>query len=231
MPDILKVIIFSAVAYVYLFVIAKLLGKKQIAQLTFLDYVVGITIGSIAAEMATETVDPFYHYLIAMAIFFLFDFIVTHFSRKSAGMKKLINGKPQIIINDGKIDYQILKESKLTVDELCGLARGKNYFDLDDIAYAIFETNGTLTVLPKSDKQPVVAENFSIKLPKPQLTEYMILDGQVKEETLQNETRTRQWLFDKLGIKNKRELRNILTAKYEADKDDFKVQYKNEKQF
>lgn len=228
MHDILKVVIFSSIAYAYLFLIAKLLGKKQIAQLTFLDYVVGITIGSIAAEMATETEDPFYHYLIAMAIFFLVDFIVSFISRKSAMMKKLINGKPEIIINDGKIDYGILKKSKLTVEELCGLARAKDYFDLGDIAYAIFETNGTLTLLPKSGKTPVVAENINVRLPKAELTEYMILDGQVCEGVLEAQNRTRKWLFNKLKIADKRALKNILLAQYDQNTGDFMVQYKEE---
>lgn len=230
MSDVLKVFIFSTVAYIYLFVIAKLLGKKQIAQLTFLDYVVGISIGSIAAEMATETQEPFYHYLIAMGIFFLFDFIVSFISRKGLKMKKWINGKPMVIINDGNIDYQILKQSKLTVDELCGLAREKNYFDLKDVAYAIFETNGMLTVLPKSNKQPVVAENINIILPDPELTQFMILDGQVCEEILHSQNRSRKWLFDKLNIKNKADLKNILLAEYDVKTDTFFTQYKNKRE-
>ena len=76
MSDIVKVLLFSALAYVTLFVISKILGKKQLAELDFIDYVTGISIGSIAAEMATETDKPFYHYLIAMGIFFFFDLIV-----------------------------------------------------------------------------------------------------------------------------------------------------------
>ncbi|HPG91843.1 MAG TPA: DUF421 domain-containing protein [Clostridia bacterium] len=231
MSDIIKVLIFSVAAYVYLFVIAKLLGKKQIAQLTFLDYVVGISIGSIAAEMATETDQPFYHFLIAMAVFFLFDFIVSFISRKSLVLKKWINGKPLVIINDGKIDYQTLKQSKLTVDELCGLAREKNFFDIKDIAYAVFETNGELTVLPKSNKQPVVSENINIILPDPELTQFMILDGQVCEEILHSQNRSRKWLFDKLKIKNKNDLKSVLIAEYDEKTDTFFTQYKNEKEY
>lgn len=231
MSDIIKVLIFSIVAYVYLFIIAKLLGKKQIAQLTFLDYVVGISIGSIAAEMATETDQPFYHFLIAMAVFFLFDFIVSFISRKSLLLKKWINGKPLVIINDGKIDYQTLKQSKLTVDELCSLAREKNFFDIKDIAYAVFETNGILTVLPKSNKQPVLSENINIILPDPELTQFMILDGQVCEEILQSQNRSRKWLFSKLNIKNKNDLKSVLIAEYDEKTDTFFTQYKNEKEY
>ena len=94
MNDIAKIVVFSITAYVSIFIIAKLLGKKQIAQLSFIDYIVGITIGSIAAEMTTELEQPFYHYLIAMALFFLFDLAVTLIGRKSALLKKSLLESP-----------------------------------------------------------------------------------------------------------------------------------------
>ena len=141
-PDVAKVLIFSMMAYVTLFIIAKLLGKKQIAQLSFIDYVVGITIGSIAAEMATDTQNPFYFYIIAMAIFLVFDIVVTLIGRKGSLMKKIFCGRPLMIIENGQFNYKELKKSKLTVDEIIGMAREKDYFDINQIAFAILETSG-----------------------------------------------------------------------------------------
>ncbi len=228
MSDIVKVLVFSITSYVFLFIIAKLLGKKQIAQLSFIDYVVGITIGSIAAEMATETTKPFYHYLIAMAVFFLFDMLVSLLGRKNAFLKKLVNGKPIILIENGKIDYKKLKKSKLCIDEVCGMARDKNIFDLNDIAYAIFETNGKLSILPKSPKQPLVAENLDIKLPAPSLTEYLIIDGKICKDSLKSSNMTEEWLLGRLNIANKADINNILVASYDNTADNFYVQTKNE---
>lgn len=226
MPDYVKVIVFSIVSYVYLFVIAKLLGKKQISQLTFIDYVVGITIGSIAAEMATETIEPFYHYLIAMGIFFVFDLFVSLIGRKSAILKKIMNGKPLIIINNGKFDYEQLKKSKLSVDEVAGMARDKGFFNLNDISYAVFETNGKLSILPKSCNQPVTCKDMQICLPPSSLTEYFVIDGHVCKDTLTSNGYSEKWLYDGLKISTKKEIEQILLASYDENKHQFDVQYK-----
>ena len=123
MSDIVKVLLFAALSYVTLFIISKLLGKKQIAELDFIDYVTGISIGSIAAEMATETDKPFYHYLIAMGIFFLFDLIVTLLGRKANFFKRFLRGVPLVLINQGEVDFASLKKSKIDFYDLVGLAR------------------------------------------------------------------------------------------------------------
>lgn len=226
MPDIVKVVVFSIVAYVYLFIIAKLLGKKQISQLTFIDYVVGITIGSIAAEMATETVDPFYHYLIAMAIFFVFDLLVSLIARKSATLKKVMNGRPIVIINNGEFDYDGLKKSKLSVDEIAGLARDKGFFDLDQIAFAVFETSGKLSVLPKSANQPVTCQDMNLNPPPSSLIEYLVIDGSVCRDTLKESGMSEQWLYDGLKVSSKEELDKILAAYYDSQKQEFIIKYK-----
>ena len=126
MEEILKIVIFSIISVVYLFIISKILGKKQIAQLEFIDYVIGISIGSIAAEMATDLNEtPFYHYLIAMTTFFLFDVLITFLGRKGFRLKNFLKGKPIMVIYEGKINYRNLKKSKLDVNELCSLCREK----------------------------------------------------------------------------------------------------------
>ncbi|MDD3831323.1 MAG: DUF421 domain-containing protein [Clostridia bacterium] len=226
MSDLVKVIIFALSAYATLFILSKLLGKKQIAQLTFVDYVVGISIGSIGAEMATETDKPFYHYLIAMALFFLMDLIVTLIGRKSPVLKRLISGKPKIIISEGKLDYQELKKCQLTVDEVIGLARDKYYFDLEDIAYAILETQGTLSILPKSNKTPVVAEDIDVQLPPAELTEYVIVDGRFNKDILTSQNLTKEEVLNKLHLSKENQISNILLAQYDENNDTMTVQFK-----
>lgn len=110
MPDFVKVIVFSLSAFVFfLFLIAKILGKKQIAELDFADYVVGITIGSIAAEWATELQQEWYHYIIAMSIFAVFSLFISFLEQKATKMKAFLRGKPNIIIPEGKFQYKNLK--------------------------------------------------------------------------------------------------------------------------
>lgn len=224
--DIVKVLVFSSVAYIYLFIIAKILGKKQLSQLTFIDYIVGISIGSIAAEMATDLQQPFYHYLISMGVFFLLDIIITVLGRKGSFLKKFTNGTPLIIISDGKINYNKLKKSKITVDEFCGMARDKGYFHLEDIAFAVFETSGKLSILPKGSQKPVVAEDIKLEAERPQLDQYYVVDGKISKESLEFSQKDEKWLFNGLKIQGKEQLDNILLAYFDEKEQNFIVHYK-----
>ncbi|MBD5092473.1 MAG: DUF421 domain-containing protein, partial [Clostridiales bacterium] len=145
------VLINAFVSFIYLFIISKILGKKQIAQLEFIDYAVGISLGSIAAEMATDTETPFYYYLISMTIFLALALLIAVFGRKNTFLKRLLKGKPSTLIYEGKIQYDELKKCNIDVNDLLSMLREKNYFDINDVAYAIFEPSGELSVLPKGN--------------------------------------------------------------------------------
>ncbi len=206
--------LFASLAYVTLFVISKLLGKKQIAELDFIDYVTGISIGSIAAEMATETEVPFYYYLIAMTVFLLFDFLITILGRKTNFLKRFLRGVPLILINKGQVDFKQLKKSKIDFYDLLGLARDKGYFDLNEIEYAIFETNGDLSILAIDDKRQLKKEDFK-NIPDniPTLTNYLVVDGEISGFALK-QIGQKKWLTEEIA-KQKKQLKNILFAVYD----------------
>ena len=226
MNDIVKILIFSAIAYLYLFLIAKIMGKKQIAQLNFIDYVLGITIGSIAAEMATELKQDFYHYLIAMTVFLVIDIIINLLSRKGPFMKMLLSGKPLILIDDGKLDYDALKRSKLTVNELVGMVREKGYFDISKIAYAIFETGGKLSVLPKETERGVITSDLDIKTQKANLPKFIIMDGHIKEEVLSEIKKNQNWILQKMKMSQIEEIKKVAYAIYDEENDGIIAQLK-----
>ena len=220
-------IIVAVSSILALFIIAKLLGKKQIAQLNFVDYIIGISIGSIAAEMATDINDkPMYYYLIALLIYFLFDFIVTIIERKSPSLKHFFKGRPLTVIYDGEVDYKVLKRSKLDINDLLTLARTQGYFDLSDIAYAIFENDGKLSILPKSSKRPTVAEDLNIEEKPASLPIYLIIDGLISWSSLREIKKDKNWLFSKLGVEKKSQLKNIILAIYDEEKDSIITTYK-----
>lgn len=228
--EILRLLAFSGMSVFYLFFISKILGKKQIAQLEFIDYAIGISIGSISAEMATDLGDnPFYYYLIAMSIFVLFDMLVTFLGRKTLPFKKFFKGKPIIVINNGEIDYKELKKSKLDFYDLISMCRGQGYFDFKDIAFAIFEPSGKMSVLPKASQKPVVANDFKIKPPKPELTKYIVVDGEIIKENLKDINKDRIWLFEKLNITKRKQLKNILCASFNEKKDQIEFELKHKK--
>lgn len=221
------VLINSAVAFVYLFIISKILGKKQIAQLEFVDYAVGISLGSIAAEMATETETPFYYYLIAMTIFFLFAILVSLLGRKTSLLKRIFKGKPSMLIYEGKIDSKQLSKCMIDVNDLLAMLREKNYFDINDVAYAVMETSGELSVLPKGGNKPAtVADLTAPKVEPSSLTNILITDGAISMSGLNEINKDEQWLFDRLNIKDKQALKNVLLATYDEKNDAFNVHTK-----
>lgn len=226
MSDVVSVIVFSVASFVFLFIISKIMGKKQIAQLEFIDYVIGISLGSIAANMATDTENPFYHYLIGMTIFLLLDLLISFISRKSAFLKKLFKGKPLILIEDGKINYDNLKKSKIDVNDLSGMARDKNIFSLDEIAFAIYETNGHLSILPKAANKPLECKDLDIVPERPELERFLVVDGKLSKDNLEYFGMTEEWVLKGLHVQNKKDLENILIATYDEKEQNFVVHYK-----
>ncbi len=228
MAEWVKLIIFSFVAVVYLFFVSKILGKKQIAQLEFIDYVMGISIGSIAAEMATDTGEtPFYFYLIAMTVFFLVDLAITFVGRKGPALKHFFKGRPITVIYDGKFDYENLKVSKLDVNDVLALCREQGYFDITQVAYAVFETSGKLSVLPKSPYKQVTAEDMGVKLPPASLPCILVVDGNISYSGLNEINKTVEWLKAKTDLDDKT-MKNVLLATYDNESDEVNVQLKEE---
>lgn len=227
MNDILRVLLSATIAFLYLLVISKLLGKKQIAEIDFISYVTGISIGSIAAEMATNLEEkPIYLYLISMSIFFIFDFLIGWLTRKGLLLEKILKGSPITIIENGKINYNGLKKSKLNINEVLELVREKGYFSLSDIAFGIFETNGTFSVLPHEYKSPVVAEDLKIKKDKAVISYNVIIDGKISKSTLKKLGKDKDWIIKKLDLNNQK-LKKILLAAYNDDTKKFDVHYKS----
>lgn len=227
------ILINSVVAFVYLFIISKMLGKKQIAQLEFIDYAVGISLGSIAAEMSTDADKPFYYYLIAMTIFFLLAILVAIIGRKTPFLKRLLKGKPATLIYDGKIRYDELKKSKIDVNDLLSLLREKNYFDINDVAYAIFEPSGKISVLPKGNHRPVVIEDISKEIPTAKiqpakLTNILVVDGRISFSGLKEAKKDKAWLLNKLELSSETELKSIILATYDNKTDELHIHYKTQ---
>jgi len=213
-----KVILQAVLAYIVLFVFSKLLGKKQIAQLEFSDYVIGISIGSIAAAMATEPEIPIYIFIIAMAVFALINIVITQISRKAVFVKKLMRGKPLILIEEGKINYKNLKKSNLDLNEVLAQCRIQGYFFIYDIEYCIFETSGDLSIMPTAKSRELTANDFNLPEEKCQLSKELIIDGKIIFKALLSINKDINWLLKVTDIKGKQDLDNILIASFEDSK-------------
>lgn len=228
--DIYWVLINSVFSFIFLFIISKLLGKKQIAQLEFIDYAVGISLGSIAAEWATKIDEPFYNYLLGMSIYFVLAFLVALIGRKTTFLKRILKGKPTTLVYEGKIIYKNLNKCKIDVNDLLSMLREKDYFDISDVAYAIFEPSGELSVLPKGPQKPVVVEDLQAKpkIEQASLTNVLVIDGNISKSGLSEINKDKEWLFKCLKVHSKKDLKNILLATYDDIDGSFNVHYKKD---
>ena len=195
--EIVKVIFTSLLSAVSLFIIAKILGHKQMAQLDFFDYVTGITIGSIAAELAIKFESP-YKPLVAMVVYGVVAYSLTIIPHKFPKARKFINGTPTIIMDGGKLYRENMKKAKLELSEFMVMCRQEGYFDINDIETAIFEYNGRLTILPRSQKRPLNPEDMSISPEKAAICTEIIMDGRILHENLKRRGFNLEWLEKQL---------------------------------
>ena len=152
----IKLCLIALGSFAVLFLVAKCIGHKQIAQLDFFDYITGITIGSIAAEMATELEEP-WKPLTAMFLYGGVTLLLSIISNKFPRSRKYLNGSPTILMDNGKLFYKNLKKAKLDLSEFMVMCRQQGYFDLTNIQTAVFEYNGKLTILPLSAHEKGIA--------------------------------------------------------------------------
>ncbi len=225
-----EVFLQATLAFVVLFILSKLLGKKQVAQLEFNDYVIGISIGSIAAQMAVEPDIPTYHFIIAMVLFALLDIFITIISRKRNLLKIIFKGRPLVLIENGNLNYKNLKKSKLDLNELMSQCRIKGFFDVNEIAFCIFETSGEFSILPKSFARDLTAQDLKLPQKSMFLSNDVVIDGEIIMAALNKLNKNKQWLLESLKIANKKELKNILLASYNEENQKMYIHYKNPNQ-
>lgn len=214
--EIVNVFLTSLLSVVALFMIAKIMGHKQVAQLNFFDYITGITIGSIAAELATELEKPL-RPLVAMVVYGIVSLCLTLITHKFARMRKFIDGTPTIIMNDGKLYRENMKKAKLELSDFMVMCRQEGYFNITDIQTAIFEYNGRLTILPKSTKRPLNPEDVNITPEKEEIMTEIIMDGKILHENLHRRGLNLEWLYKELDKKRCKKTKDIYLALCDRD--------------
>ena len=224
--EIIKVILTALLSVASLFIITKIMGHKQVAQLDFFDYVSGITIGSIGAELATELEKP-YKPLIALAIYGLASLLLNLLAHKIPRTRKYINGTPTILMNDGNLYRKNLKKAKLDLSEFMLLCREQGYFDLDEIQTAIFEHNGKLSILPKAANRPATPDDLKITAKATHIGVEVIMDGRVMGENLSRMGRDVNWLTKQLNIQGCKDAKEIFLGIYRPEEEKLTL-YKNE---
>lgn len=200
--DFFRVFITAPISLIVLFLLAKLMGNKQMSELNMFDYINGITIGSIAAELATGEFTDIYDGVMAMVIYSLIAILLTFLSQKSLLLRRFITGKSIIIYDNGKFYNKNLSTAKIDINEILVMCRSKGYFNFDEIQTVILESNGQISILPKDKNRPLTPDDMKITVLQSGVEAVVIQDGKVLERNLKATGNNIEWLKKELKKQN-----------------------------
>ncbi|MBA4494965.1 DUF421 domain-containing protein [Paenactinomyces guangxiensis] len=208
----------TVLAFGTILVLTILLGKQQIAEMTFFEYINGITFGSIAATLATDIDQNTGYHLFGLLLFGALTLLMSYLSLKSRRGRKLLMGDPVIIIKDGKIMEENMKRVRFNMSEVMQLLRKKSVFDVSQVQFAILENDGTISVMMKPEYQQATPKNIFKPSQPAQVPMELVVDGQVIYENLRKIGRSGKWLLEQIQKqKPVRSIRDVFYASLESD--------------
>ena len=214
--EILTIVLTSFVSVIALFLLTKLMGNKQMSQMSMFDYVVGISIGSIAANMATELQTPF-HPMLAMATYGVLAYGISVASSKNLRFRRIASGMPILLMKNGKLYRDNFRKARLDLSDFMTLCRISGYFDLSEISAAIFEPNGTISFLPVSDRRPVQGADIAVYPRQETIPFHVISDGKLLRENLKAVGKNEAWLMSRLRRLGMRSYAEVFLATVDGE--------------
>lgn len=209
MDEIETVVFRTFLILILMFFLFKLMGKKQVSQMNMFDYITGITIGSIAADISLDIEKNLVSGITCLLIYCLVAVVLSYVELKSLRMRKIINGTTTILIRNGKMMKENMAKNMITVDMLECEARIAGYFDLSEINMAILESNGKMSFMPKDKNKSVVKKDLGLKINDQGLVYNLIIDGKVVKDNLRLVGIDEEWIKHELKVKGKK-INNIL---------------------
>ena len=207
----LSIIPRSLFSLLTLFLITKLIGKKQVSELSLFDYVIGISIGNFTAEMTMGLNNQYINGVVAIFTFGIISWLVSRLTMKSIILRRILIGTPTIIIQEGKIIKENMKKLNIDINDLIEQCRNNGTFDISQIEYAIMEVNGKISIMLKSEYNPVTMNDMNLKPTLQDLCANVIIDGRIMMKNLNNMNKSKQWLLKELKVKGYN-LEDILLA-------------------
>lgn len=208
--DALQIIPRSLFSLCVLFLVTKWIGKKQVSELSLFDYVIGISIGNFAAEMTINMDAPYIHGIIAVIVFGSVAYFVSKITMKSIVLRRLLIGKPTIVVEHGKFLIDNFNKTKYDINDFLEQCRINGTFDVSEIEYAVVEANGKLSILPKSENKPVTPKDMQLKVTPSALVANLMIDGKIMYHALEDMHKTEEWLKKELKVKGYTEYQDIL---------------------
>jgi len=202
----------AVISFFTLLIFAKILGKQQISQLAFFDYVLGITIGSIAAELTIDLSSRAWPHWVGLLTWAILGYLMEWITLKWRYAAKYIEGEPAIIIMNGKIMENVLRKMRFTVSDVMELLRNKDIFDLSQVDFAILESNGQLSVLRKPEYEPLTAKDMKISKKPSGISTELIYDGILIEENLRQLNKDTKWLMKQLKAQGIKDISEVFLA-------------------
>ncbi|TDA68753.1 MAG: DUF421 domain-containing protein [Clostridia bacterium] len=210
---VLEVALQTLLAFGAILIYTRILGKQQIGQLTFFEYINGITFGSIAGVLATDIgVGRTLTHFIGLTIFAGLTFSMGYLSLISRPARKLISGEPTIVVHNGKTLEQNMRKMRYNMDELLMQLRQKNVFNLSDVEYAIMEPDGDLSVLLKSQKRPLTPADLNLPTEYEGISVELVEDGQIIHPNLEQLRLDENWLQEQLAGQGVTDLNQVSLA-------------------
>lgn len=213
----LKIVVLSLGSIVILFLLTKIMGQREMSQLSIFDYIVSITIGSIAAEMATSLENNFMEPLIAMIVYAVVTLVIALINNRFVKLRPIFSGRTLILYDNGTLFKENFKKAKIDLNEFFVQCRTNGFFNLSDIKTALLEENGKISFLPLSEKRPANPSDFNIKPEEENIITNIILDGKVMEKNLSEIGRDKIWLSEELQKQGVTKMDNIFLATYKSD--------------
>ena len=216
--DFWEMIMRTTFAFLVLLILARFMGKKQISQLTFFHYVTGITIGSIAADIAGESRTPFINGIISMIWWAILTMLMSYIAFKSKKARIILDDQPTIVIYEGKIVEGSLKKLRLHLNDLTMMLREQSIFSFTDVHYALLETNGQLSVLKKAELQGATKKDVNANAPVPKyIPTELIAEGKIATRNLIELNLTEEWLYDELKKQGVGKVEHVFFAEVQTD--------------
>jgi uncharacterized membrane protein YcaP (DUF421 family) len=198
MDEGLVVIVRALIGFFSLLIFARIIGKEQISQLNFFDYVLGITIGSIAATLTTDLSSKAWPHWIGLLTWCALGYLMEIISTKWRYAAKYLEGEPAIVIMNGKIMENVLRKMKYRISEVLELLRNKGVFDVTQVDFAIIEPNGQISILLKPEHQPLTPKDMKIAVSPAGISTELVYDGMIIEENLRQLNKDKPWLLKEL---------------------------------
>ena len=200
MPVIIEGVVRAAFAFVVLLILVRITGKQHYSQLTFFDFVAGISIGGMGALMAAGLNINIWGVFAALLTFVILLILNGYISLESRPLRKLLRGEPVVVVHNGKILEGNMALMRHSIDDLTTQMREKGFFNITDVEYAILETDGQLSVLAKSQNRPVTPKDLNMSTTYEGISSELIVDGKIIEQNLAQNKLSEKWLEDQLKL-------------------------------